>query len=275
MNDIAKIEDDTGIVEIDTGDTPPATVPATTPENQMISMIERMVMNPEVDADKMQKIIDMKNSEEDREAEKAYTRAMVSTQQSLKAVTRDKTNNQTHSNYPSLEAMAKAIVPAYTANGLAISYGEGNCPHEGQIRVTCKVMHEAGHSENFFYDCPVDNKGIKGNVNKTETHGKASGVSYGQRYLLKLIFNVTIQDEDDDGNAAGNNIERISEDQALTIHSMLTDNDLDVAAFESWLSRDLKCHGINNVSVDSYEFVVNQIKAKINKNQKKKDNDNG
>lgn len=36
----------------------------------------------------------------------------------------------------------------------------------------------------------------------TKTHAMGSGVSYGMRYLLRMIFNLAI-DQDDDGNAAG------------------------------------------------------------------------
>ena len=237
-------------------------------DNPMISMIERMVMNPDVDVAKMQQIIDMKHTEEDREAEKSYTRAMVRTQQGLRAVTRDKVNPQTRSSYPSLEAMAKAVVPAYTAEGLAISYGEGVTDKQDQIRVTCKVMHEDGHSENFFYDCPVDDKGIKGNVNKTATHGKASGVSYGQRYLLKMIFNVTIQDEDDDGNAAGQTVERITEDQALQIHAKLTDNGIDVKKFEGQTNRIRGCNGLDDLRADLFDVVMADIDGIIAKRNK-------
>lgn len=37
---------------------------------------------------------------------------------------------------------------------------------------------------------------------KTKTHATGSAVSYGMRYLLKMIFNIAVSDRDDDGNAA-------------------------------------------------------------------------
>lgn len=238
------------------------------PASEMAAMIERMVMNPEVDASKMQLILDMKHSEEDRDAEKAYTRAMVRTQKGLRAVTRDKVNPQTRSSYPSLEAMAKAVVPAYTAEGLAISYGEGVTDKQDQIRVTCKVMHEDGHSENFFYDCPVDDKGIAGKVNKTATHGKASGVSYGQRYLLKMIFNVTIQDEDDDGNAAGKEYEElISDDQYSALTDIINgiETDFKVKDVELNLCMYLGVQGLKLLPERGYKKAVHGLTTKRNK----------
>jgi hypothetical protein len=48
---------------------------------------------------------------------------------------------------------------------------------------------------------PADGKGAKGGDVMTRTHAAGSAFSYGQRYLLKLIFNIATG-EDDDGNAA-------------------------------------------------------------------------
>lgn len=239
-------------------DRPIAEIPQTQ-EGQMINMIERLALNPDVDVEKLERMVALQMTMLDRQSEQQYTQAMVRVQQNLRGVTRDKHNPQTHSNYPSLEAMKKAVVPAYTAEGFAMSYGEGESPKPEHVRVICKVMHSGGHSENFFYDCPIDDKGIQGKTNKTATHGKASAVSYGERYILKLIFNVTIQDEDDDGNAAGQPVERITEEQALTIHARLTDNDIDVDKFESKLERIYGCRCIDDISAGLYSQIDSDI----------------
>jgi len=238
-------------------------------ENQAVTMIERMATNPDVDIDKFERILKMKRDEEDREAEKEYTRAMVRVQMSLRGVTRDKHNPQTKSNYPSLEAMKKAVVPAYTAEGFAVSYGEGDTDKEGHIRVTCKVMHSAGHSENFFYDCPIDDKGIAGKVNKTPTHGKASAVSYGERYILKLIFNVTIQDEDDDGNAAGQGVyeELISDEQYSALTDIINgiESDFGIKDVELNLCMYLGIQGLKLLPERGYKKAVHGLTTKRNK----------
>ena len=36
----------------------------------------------------------------------------------------------------------------------------------------------------------------------TKTHAVGSAMSYGVRYLLKLVFNVAVGEDDDDGNTA-------------------------------------------------------------------------
>jgi hypothetical protein len=49
---------------------------------------------------------------------------------------------------------------------------------------------------------PADGKGAKGGDVMTRTHATGSALSYGMRYLLKMIFNVAVGEDDDDGNDA-------------------------------------------------------------------------
>jgi len=252
MNDIVKIENQ----EIQTQ------------ESNMVSMIERMAMNPEVDVDKLERLMVMQEKMLDRSAEQEYTRSMVEVQKNIRAVTRDKLNPQTHSKFVSLEAIKKVVVPVYTDEGFALSYGEAESTKEDMVRVTCKVMHRGGHSENFFYDCPIDDKGIAGKTNKTPTHGKASAVTYGERYILKLIFNITIQDEDDDGNAASQMVEYITEEMANILDAKIEENEIDREKFSSWLKRDLKVDSIEGVSMQAYKTVDARINSAIRAKEK-------
>lgn len=239
-----------------------------TQESNMVSMIERMAMSPDVDVDKLERLMVMQEKMLDRSAEQEYTRAMVAVQNEIRAVTRDKLNPQTHSRFVSLEAIKKVVVPVYTANGFALSYGEAESTKEDNVRVTCKVMHSGGHSENFFYDCPIDDKGIAGKTNKTPTHGKASAVTYGERYILKLIFNITIQDEDDDGNAASQMVEYITEEMSNILDSKLEENEIDRKKFDSWLKRDLKVNSLEEVSMQAYKTVDARINSAVRAKKK-------
>ena len=155
------------------------------------------------DADSLTKILDMQERILNRQAEMEYTSAMVRTQQKMPVIEKNRTNDQTRSEYADLEAINKAITPIYTAEGFSLSFGTEDSPLELHVRVVCDVMHLAGHSKRHYCDIPLDMTGLKGNTNKTKTHGTGSAISYGQRYLTKLIFNLITGDEDDDGNAAG------------------------------------------------------------------------
>ena len=65
-------------------------------------------------------------------------------------------------------------------------------------------MSLGGYTRRYHIDMPADGKGAKGGDVMTRTHATGSAVSYGKRYLLIMIFNLTMGGEyEDDGNAAG------------------------------------------------------------------------
>jgi hypothetical protein len=64
------------------------------------------------------------------------------------------------------------------------------------------VAHRDGYSREYSIDMPADGKGARGNDVMTKTHATGSATTYGRRYLLMMIFNLSV--EDDDGNAAAN-----------------------------------------------------------------------
>jgi hypothetical protein len=139
---------------------------------------------------------------EAKKAEQAFNAAMTEAQKEMRAVAPDAFNPQTKSKYATLAALDADLRPVYTKHGFALSFDTGDAPHEQEVRVLCYVSHGGGHSKTYKIDMPADGKGAKGGDVMTRTHATGSAASYGQRYLLKLIFNVTVGDLDDDGNGA-------------------------------------------------------------------------
>lgn len=142
--------------------------------------------------------------------------AMNEAQAKIEPITRDAENQQTNSRYVRYETMGKIITPIYTALGFSVSHDEEDSPYEGQTRYVAIVRHRNGHSERYHKDLPIDDKGMKGTVNKTPLHGKASATTYARRLIEAGIFNVRFCNEDDDGNAAGAP-ETISDEQLAKI----------------------------------------------------------
>jgi hypothetical protein len=114
------------------------------------------------------------------------------------------------------------ITPIYTKHGFSISFGEGVAAMEGEIRTTCRVLHKLGHYEDFFKDLPPDLAGAQGTTNKTAIHARASSTTYGQRYIIKGVFNLSILSEDDDGTLAGAGASnRVTEEDAMKLSASI------------------------------------------------------
>lgn len=150
----------------------------------------------------IERLYTLKEKEEDKEAKRAFNTAMVEAQKKMPTIPKDADNQQTNSKYSRLETIIKHAKPIYTDHGFSLSFYEGETSKENHIRLMVDVMHSAGHTETKWYDVPIDSTGIKGTVNKTGPHAKASSDSYARRYLTCMIFNIPTG-IDDDGNAAG------------------------------------------------------------------------
>lgn len=198
----------------------------------LIQAIERAAINPAVDVDKMERLFALQERMITRNAEMAFNAAMRAVQEELPTVYRNKENTQTNSFYADLEALNLAIVPIYTKHGFSLSFGTGDATREGHERVTCICSHVAGHSRPYFCDVPLDLAGLKGNANKTHTHAFGSTMSYGRRYLTMLIFNITLTNEDNDGNGG---VELITEKQAVDLQAKAEEVGVDKENFLKFL----------------------------------------
>ncbi len=168
----------------------------------MLALVERAARDPAIDVGKMERLLEMAEKVRARKAEAEYDQAMNDAQTEMGPVRQDSSNPQTRSRYASYTAMDKALRPIYTGHGFSLSFGTRTTGPD-RVTVTCRVSHRGGHTERPEIEMPADGKGARGNDMQTKTHATGSAVSYGMRYLLKMIFNVAIGEYDDDGNAAG------------------------------------------------------------------------
>lgn len=168
----------------------------------LMSVIERFATSPDVDVDKLERMMDMQERLLSRQAETDFFNALTQVQSEVHRVHANMQNTQTRSKYASYDALDAAVRPIYVKHGFALSFDSGKADVENHIRVFCNVSHRGGHCKTYHIDMPADGKGAKGGDVMTKTHATGSGVSYGRRYLLLMIFNISIG-EDDDGNSAG------------------------------------------------------------------------
>lgn len=168
----------------------------------LINAIARAASDPSVDVEKMERLMAMHRDLQHQAAEVAFNEAMARVQARMGRIGTDKRNDQTRSNYATYGKLDKALRPLYSAEGFALSFGTDPVELANMVRVTCHVTHQAGFTRKYLIDMPADGKGAKGNDVMTKTHATGSATQYGMRYLLKMIFNVAIGDEDDDGNHA-------------------------------------------------------------------------
>ena len=176
--------------------------PAADVADTWVAVIERAARDPTVDVDKLDRLLQMREREHARIAERAFNEALAAAQAEMDAVRADADNSQTRSRYASYAALDRAVRPIYTRHGFGLTFDTGDAPGAEQARIVCEVSHIGGHTRRYHLDMPVDGKGARGGDVMTKTHAMGSGITYGRRYLLGMVFNL-VTAKDDDGNAAG------------------------------------------------------------------------
>ena len=186
----------------------PRLIPADEPQGMAIAsdaglgLFERLAKDPNASVEKIERLMALWERGQAKVAETAFNAAMSAAQTAMKPISTDAENPQTRSRYASYARLDGVLRPIYTNHGFALSFDTGDPVSPDSIRLLCYVSHAAGHSRTYRCDMPADGKGAKGGDVMTKTHAAGSAMSYGMRYLLKMIFNVAVGEYDDDGNRA-------------------------------------------------------------------------
>ena len=176
---------------------------ATTNNSVLATFIERAARDPEFDVQKFGELLRMQREVEHDQSRKAFNHAMASAQAEMLPVVRDAKNSHLNNRYAKLETIDAAIRPIYTRWGFSVRYGSAPSPHEGWLRITCTVAHDAGYFEENYLDAPVSLTGSQGGrMAVTPVQAIGSTVTYLRRYLLGMVWNTVLADDDDDGEGS-------------------------------------------------------------------------
>lgn len=232
-----------------------------------VEMVEKLATNQDVDADKLEKLVSIQMTILDRNAETEFNAAFARVQAQLKTIPFDSFNQQTNSGYAKLKAISSAITPIYTAEGFSTSFSQDKSDIEGHIRVKGVLRHSGGHSESGYYvDVPLDDKGIKGSVNKTPTHATGSTFSYGRRYCKCMMFDVATGD-DDDGNQGQSTpppVKYISDKQVSQIRDLLAKiEEMGGVADEETFCKWAKINSIAEMPEHKFARCLKELTARI------------
>lgn len=167
-------------------------LPAVSSETQAIMMmIERVVLNPEADMDKLDKMLDMQERILNRNAKQSFTADLAAMQAELPLVSKAGEGHN-RARYAKLEDINEAIRPTLQKYGFAVTFRVKQS--DKSATVTAILSHKLGHSEETDLVLPLDTSGSKNAVQAV-----GSTVSYGKRYALCALLNISTGD-DTDGN---------------------------------------------------------------------------
>jgi len=162
--------------------------------NQLFGLIERVLSSPTPDMAIIEKMLDMQERVMAKQAEMAFDRDFAMMAPEIPVIAN--TSNGHNITYAALETIDAVVRPILSKFGFATSYRVEH-PEPTKVKVTCVLMHKDGHRESTSMELNADTSGSKNAV-----QALGSSVTYGKRYTLCAILNITTAKEDDNGFAA-------------------------------------------------------------------------
>lgn len=220
----------------------------------IISVIERAATNPDVDIDKMERLLEMQERIMARDAKASYASALAAMAPELPVICerggiKDR-NGNVQSTYALWEDVNDAIKPVLAAHGFALSFRTGR--EDGQITVTGVLSHRDGHSEETTITLPHDSSGSKNAVQAV-----GSSTSYGKRYTAGLLLNLTSRGEDDDGVTGGSGA-TVTDTQADEIRALIQSTGSKIGPFLDYIGAP----SVSDIPASKYQAAIAALRQK-------------
>jgi hypothetical protein len=232
----------------------PAERPA---QDSMMVLIERMATDPQVNPEKLMQLIDVKERWEANEARKAFVEALAAFKSDPPKLLKDRQvsfdtgRGKTEYAHADLGKACQVIGASLGAYGLSHRW-ETEQLEGGVIRVTCVLTHKFGHSERVSLQAGADQSGGKNNIQAI-----GSTVTYLERYTLLAATGIAAEGQDDDG-ARGGAAPMISEDQILTLNTLIKDTGADQKTFFAFF----KIPDLYHMPAARYDQAVRMLESK-------------
>lgn len=170
------------------------TAPALSEPVNLMGAIMQAAMSPDVDPDKMERMLAMYERMEDRKSRSEFDQALAQMQAELPEVgkrgeARGSTGNKLYS-YAKWEDMNRVLRPYLAKYGFALTFRVED--HQSGIAVT-GVLSRKGHSEQTTIVLPTG----KATAAMNDMQARGAATAYGKRYTAAALLNLVTSDEAD------------------------------------------------------------------------------
>ena len=165
------------------------------PADPMVSMIERIAMDPNSDIDKLERMIAMKERHDAANAKAVADMAFAKASAEFPEIPLNGKNTHNGQKYALLKDIIGKTRPVLARHGLSLSFSTEIT--EKDVVVTAELAHEAGHTRKNSLPLPRD---VGAGRNAVQAVGSTQ--TYGQRYTAQAILGLSLgEDTEDDGNS--------------------------------------------------------------------------
>jgi hypothetical protein len=225
------------------------------PMDPLVAMIERAARDPSIDLERMERLLQMQERAQVRQAATSYAEALAAMQGELPVIKergsiKIGTDATKWQKYALWEDINEQIKPVLSKHGFFLSFRTGR--EDNVIIVTAVLTHKGGHSESTTMHLPID-----ATVGKNAVQAVGSSTSYGKRYTASALLNLTSRGEDNDGNGAS--VAACATAQQVQEIEKLLGNNMDKIVA---LMKFLGVESLADMTVATYERAKRSIEAK-------------
>lgn len=164
-------------------------------EVSMLATISRLALDPRCDMEKLERLMALQERMEAKSALEAFNAAFAEMQCEMPSVEKRTQNTHTKKMYADLDDINYAVRPVMAKFGFGVSFKIVNQAHG--VSITGILMHKGGHREETTMLLPLDKGSQRSAVQEV-----GSTTTYGKRYVMCALLNITSGDDNDnDGNA--------------------------------------------------------------------------
>lgn len=227
----------------------------------IMAVIERAATNPDTDIEKMERLMQMYERMQAKQAEQAFNSALTQMQANLPSITEGgkiKHNGKVISEFARWdEDILPVVRPILRDYGFSLSFRVDTSGESVKVRGV--LGHESGHAESTEITLPTDVSGAKNAVQAV-----ASSVSYGKRYTGSALLNLACVGTDDDGNGANTKAQPITEEQEAELKSLL---DKLPKAQQDGFFKWAKVRNLSQIAQGAYESTHSALRRKVDQLQ--------
>lgn len=162
----------------------------------ILSVIQRAAADPQCDIEKMERLMAMHERMQAKSAEQAFNAAMAQMQCEIPTVGEGAVNAHTKNSYATLDDINYTLKPIMQRHGFAVTFKVEHAANG--ISVTGILMHSAGHREQTTMLLPLDT-----GPGRNAVQAVGSSTTYGKRYVMCALLNITTGETRDDDGAGG------------------------------------------------------------------------
>ena len=176
--------------------------------NFVLQVIEKIATLPEGNIEKMEKLMELQERWEKKEARKSFFEALANFQATVPTIIKNNRvvdgSGRAKYQYANLNDIVKKISPTLKANGLSFRFAPEE--KENIFKMTCIITHIDGHAESTTLSAPLSaapvpkNKFGKDVINPIQARGAMT--TYLMRYSLIGALGITSAEEDRDASGA-------------------------------------------------------------------------